>query len=114
MSNLDDQLREAEAAYHAAARGFSTAIEAWVGRKLRAAYPTATKLIALGEYHEDGAIRLRTQRVIDAAGAALGDVEDPTETFEKLVDLIDPYLDWLADINGEDYLGDHDFEIEEK
>lgn len=111
MSEAQQRLEEAQSRYHKAASEFSGAILQWVAATVTGRYPTAAKLVAYGDYDEDGARRLRLRQVFDDAGRTLGDVEEPTEAFDELADVVDPYLDWLAELNGDDYLGDQEIAL---
>lgn len=87
------------------------AVRRVVAAKVRAAYPTAFKLIAHGEDSEDGLLHLHTTRIIDSSGAPLADYEDhQTAAFDALTDEIDALLDELSERN-DDYRGEHEFLI---
>ena len=70
--------------------------------------PGAAAIEALGELSEDWIPTLRIQRVSDAEGRVLFDVDTghPDRAVEDAVDLVDiEYLDVLIDLTGDEYMG---------
>lgn len=77
-----------------------------------AAFPGAATLEVLGEFAEESNLIVRTQKVLGPAGTVVassgprpGVADDVVADFEALTDEIDPLLDWLGDLTGDDYLG---------
>ncbi len=81
---------------------------------LQSVLPTGTSAVVLGAMNEDGALVLRIQRVLDAAGGVLFDVTVGAE--REIEDLIDEvnveYLDVLLDLTGDRYMGEHVLALE--
>lgn len=70
--------------------------------------PDAATIEALGEYDEDWIPTLRIQRVLDAEGRVLFDVDTghPDRAVEDAVDVVDvEYLDVLIVLTGDEYMG---------
>lgn len=70
--------------------------------------PAAATIEALGELSEDWSPTLRVERVRDADGRVLFDVDTghPDRAVEDAVDLVDiEYLDVLIDLTGAEYMG---------
>jgi hypothetical protein len=70
--------------------------------------PGAATIEALGELNEDWRPTLRVERVRDADGRVLFDVDTghPDRAVEDAVDLVDiEYLDVLIDLTGDEYMG---------
>ncbi len=70
--------------------------------------PVASSIGAVGEFNEDWIPTLRVQRVFDAEGQVLFDVEvgHPDREVEDAVDFVDTeYLDVLIDLAPGDYFG---------
>lgn len=110
---------ELEADYESAKRNYTQAASrlAEVLEQIAVAsvldqHPTAKRIDVQGEYDEEGGLRLRLQRILDSDvdGSALWDID---EGGDEWVDVIDSeYLDWLADITGEDWVGEHQLDME--
>jgi hypothetical protein len=68
----------------------------------------ATSVVVFGALNEDGAVVLRIQRVLDAAGGVLFDVTVGAEReIEDVVDEVNvEYLDVLLDLTGDRYMGE--------
>lgn len=86
-----------------------------IGDKVRAEYPDAKSIMALGEYAEDfSGMTVRLQQVLGAGGAVLADVNsDPIdEDLEGLTNgNVDDDLGFLGYLTGEDYLGDEEIDL---
>lgn len=70
--------------------------------------PSADALVTNGEMNEDWAFTLRIQRVLDADGAVLYDVNEGHDDHEveATIDEVGlDYLDLLLDLAGYEYLG---------
>lgn len=122
--HVDDEA-DVETGYHDAyrqygeARGAVTdATKRLLAQRVREAFPGTAALVAYGQYNEDGQISLRAQRLLDPDGDATAgwDANDEpigdTETAERWDDELssfDDLLDFIAQINDEDYLHDHTF-----
>jgi hypothetical protein len=110
MINEMPEFDAARSVYFAAARTLSNAIERQVSAYVLAEFPHARQIRAYGEYAEDGSLRLRLLEVRgepdQLLASAEADDDEVAAAFEELSDRVDPLLDWLAYLNGEDYLGE--------
>lgn len=110
----------ARTAYHQAAARLADELLAKVARAVREAYPDAATLHAAGEINEEGQPVLRAQRVTDIAGRPLDGWDEegnyyteggyPSE-WDDLTDEVDPDLDWLVSLTGDDYMGRQEFDL---
>ncbi len=79
------------------------------GRDGRRLPPTfASELEVLGDFNEDWLPILRIQRVLDADGIVLFDIETGADdqTVEAMIDEVNiEYLDLLLDLTGDDFMG---------
>lgn len=108
----EDAYLAARNAYFEHTVQFSAVLRGKVAAMVAAAYPTAVSLVAVGEYGEEFEMRLRAQRVLDAEGnviAGYGPLKGWTEEWDDFVDAVDDVLDHLAQINGDEYLGEQTF-----
>lgn len=123
---MDKVTEAAQAAYHEAAHQFGRALIAWVGRTIRASFPTATEMVVVGDMEgSEFGFRLRGVRLLDVEGHMVRDVEggDPpalcdadaanaSENFLSVLEEINPQLDWLGELEGEDnWLGEDTIDL---
>lgn len=102
-NDIDDQMASAEHTLHAAIATYQESVWPWVRAKVLDAFPEATECWFLGEYSEQtGELTLRLGSLW-LQGVGVVGVGD--ETVADLADEVDPKLDWLATLTGEDYLG---------
>lgn len=95
----------AQARYDAEAETFTAALESEITRRARLRYPTARTLHVRGEYDGDG-FTVRPVRVNDGSQV----LDDMSEA--GLEDDIAGLLDWLGELTGDAYQGDHELDIE--
>ncbi len=119
MTPIEAEFEAARTAYHDAAGRLITAILPHIAEQVRAVFPDGRSLRAFGEMGENGPI-LRAQCVTKvvqgvsshALVAGWDDSGDETvEGWEELTDRIDPLLDWLIELTGDDYFGEQDFDL---
>lgn len=117
INAIQAEYENAKAEYHEAAHRLSTAILPWVAKHVRDVYPNAVTLRATGDMSENGAI-LRAQFVVGDTGLCIAGWDDDgdwvagdEEQWEALTDSIDPLLDWLIELTGDDYFGDQDIDV---
>lgn len=80
---------------------YQEAVWPWVTLQVTEAFHEATDFWCYGEYSEQtGEPTLRLRKIRTANGVT--DVEDDGA---DVADEVDPMLDWLAQLTGEDYLG---------
>ncbi|SRR6266498_205654 len=95
--------------YREAVSIFTEEIIAVTSTRVRAALPGAAWLETFGFYNEDNELKMQPLRVFDATDTLLADAEntasDADHTFARLAGEISLDLDWLGQINGDDYLG---------
>lgn len=83
-----------------------------MARAVLAAFSAAATLAAWGEIGEEGTIILRARQVTDTDGRVLDDFDaHHTEVWDDFTDEIDQLLDWLAELNGDDYLGEQTLDV---
>jgi hypothetical protein len=108
-------VRIAAAEHHRVGTQLVMALELRIIEVTLAWWPTATELHVEGEYGEDGDVRLRAQKVTGPLGLIAGYVDNQSseDRWDEFVDdgIDSIYLDWLAAITYEDYLGDHVIEL---
>lgn len=106
-----DRARETHAR---AVAGLVAALIAGALAEVAEVLPGAASLEVLGETNEDGLDILRIQRVRNAEGDVLYDIEHghPDRTVEDRVDHVGAeYLDQLLDITYGEYFGEHVLEV---
>ncbi len=118
MSGLDactEAVNEATDAWYAANTRMLEALARLVTAIVREQYPDATHLLTLGDMEgSDFTQRLRATEV-KAGGVVLADYDDQhTGGWDDLTDEIDPYLDWIADIEKDNVLGRVVFDLAEE
>ena len=105
----DEQRHPAVTRYLQAVNRFSEEIISWVSAAIRAAFPRAAWMETFGFDNEDGELKVQALRIYDAADTMLADAEnaagDADRAFAELADKMSLDLDWLGQINGEDYIG---------
>lgn len=100
-------LDAAIAAYHLAAGQIATAALADLTAATLAAFPDATDLTLTGAYNEDGEVRITIDQVNAYEPAGRLSAEDGNaEQIEALEEACEEALMYLADVTGEDYLGE--------
>jgi hypothetical protein len=99
----------AHAAYADAASRFARAIQAKVTRRIHADFPTAVYADVVGEYGEDYELRLRLVAVRGPV-AVLADDSDG-ELWDALTNEVDPDLDWLAQLEPDDWTGSQQLDL---
>jgi hypothetical protein len=97
-------------AYHDAAGRLAGAIPSEVMRRVLDVFPDATALRTYGEVNEDGVPRLHLTCILTDDGTLAND-DEPTVAFEALVEDVEPLLDLLLDITGDDWMGGHLWEV---
>ena len=110
----DSEYEAVKAAYFDRSRAMSAAVEKAAGNHIRDFFPTATKFRVLGDSEgPEFTNRLRIQAVLGPDDEVLADYDDHhTDEFDELADLIDPYLDWLIELDPDDWFNSHDIDIE--
>ncbi len=107
IETTHDQAMEA---YQAAAHALSMATEAWAFAHTIDRFPGAVTLHVEGEIGEEGNICVRAQKVTDADGNTIAGYDEggmsDSEAWDAFTDLVDMQLDWLGELNGDDWLGD--------
>jgi hypothetical protein len=93
------------ARYDAEAQTFTAALESETVRRTRVRYPTAVALHVRGQCGADG-FTLRPVSVT-AAGDEIIDITGDA----ALDDDVSGLLDWLAELTGEAYEGDHELNV---
>lgn len=104
------RFERARAAHAKAVEAFVPALIASALAEVAAVLPGTTSLEVLGETNEDGLDILRIQRVRDAAGDVLYDIDTghPDRAVEEGIDHVgSEYLDQLLDITYGTYFGAH-------
>lgn len=111
-SAVEARYESAQARYFAAAGELIQALTEKIAMMVLAAFPGAATLEVLGEFAEESNLIVRAQKVLGPAGTVVassgprpGVADDVVADFEALTDEIDPLLDWLGDLTGDDYLG---------
>lgn len=109
---LIERHRDALANFSAAIERLAPLLEEITIATVRDALPTAHRLEVLGEMNEDWAWTLRIQRVLDAAGTVLFDIDTGAEADveDHIHEVGVDYLDLLLEITGEDYFGRQEIE----
>lgn len=109
---LIDRHREARAAFSAAVERLVSVLEEIAVAAVRDALPTAERLEVVGEMNEDWAWTLRIQRVLDATGAVIFDIQEGADAHveDHIHEVGVDYLDLLLEVSGEDYLGTQEIE----
>jgi hypothetical protein len=105
---LDDRIAQARQRVTRADDELTTLLLAQLAERIHAAYPAAAVVHATGEHNEDLLVSLHADRVTDAAGVTLAGYGNPqthTDAWDTLTQAIDPLLDEIAQLNGDDYLG---------
>jgi hypothetical protein len=100
--------RMATREHRAALERFTPLIRRVAIETLADVLPDAATIEAHGELNEDWIPTLRIQRVLDADGRVLFDIEagHRDRAVEDAVDLVDiEYLDVLIDLTGDEYMG---------
>jgi hypothetical protein len=79
----------------------------WAFESIAEALPGTKEIVVRGEINEDWIPRLRVQRVADANGGVLFDVESAHDPgVGATIDGVNAeYLDVLVELTGEDFLG---------
>lgn len=117
MDDLTGALNQAHRTWAAACEHYSDLIERLVATHARDTFgPTATTLEVLGEYNDEGALTLRSQRVLDAAGHTVdpstsANVQEAMAAWDDFCDEADPHLDTMAELTGETWLGEHQIDL---
>jgi hypothetical protein len=114
MSDAKTNWDTASAVYHKAARELENAAEPYVAELVRKHYPTAVKLITIGEMNEDYVDVLRCERVILADGSVVGETTDEgfiDERFEAMSEDVEEVLSWLIDLDPDSYLNETEFDL---
>lgn len=98
--------------YHAAAAALSAATEARAFAQAVDFFPNAVTLHVEGEVGEEGNIVIRAQKVTDVDGNTIAGYDDggmsDDETWDTFTDVVDPDLDWLGVLNGDDWFGENE------
>lgn len=100
--------QDARLRHEAATRELVSALERMAVETLADVLPRAALIEVVGEFNEDWIPTLRIQRVLDAGGGVLYDVETghPDRAVEDAVDAVNTeYLDVLIDLTGDEYMG---------
>lgn len=108
--DVDVRFERARRAHAAAVDAFVPALIARAVAKVAEVLPGTTSLEVLGETNQDGLDILRIQRVRNATGDLLYniDVGDPDRAVEDRIDHVgSEYLDQLLDITYGEYFGAH-------
>ena len=118
-SSVEARYEGAQARYFAAAGELIQALTDKIVTMVLDAFPRAATLQVLGEFGDEFNFIVRAQEVLDGAGNVIagigprpGVAADLLEDFEALTDEIDPLLDWLGDLTGDDYLGSKTIDLE--
>lgn len=105
-----ERFEQAKQVLHAAIVGYQQAIMPYIAAKMRDAFPIATGCWCFGEYNDEGTPVLRLRQV-DGPRGVIANVDSAGEQSDQIADLadladeLDPYLDWLIALTGDDYLG---------
>jgi hypothetical protein len=102
-----ERFEQAKQVLHAAIVGYQQAVLPYIAHKTRDAFPDATGCWCFGEYNDEGTPVLRLRQV-DGPHGVIANVDiagDQSDRIADLADELDPYLDWLIVLTGEDYLG---------
>lgn len=105
---LTDAYRETRERYDAARSDLVPLLERMAIETLADVLPSAHAVEVLGQLNEDWVPTLRVQRVLDASGMVLFDVNvgHADRAVEDAVDTVNvEYLDVLVDMTGGDYTG---------
>lgn len=109
---IEERYEAAVASYHVAARALSAATEARAFAQALFYFPGTVTLHVEGQVGDEGNIIVRAQKVTDAAGNTIAGYDDggmsDDESWDDFTDLVDPDLDWLGELNGDDWLGDQE------
>lgn len=100
---IDGRLALATQAFLYAQEQLATQILRRVRELTQDAYPDAIELQAGGRYVADGVIHLHVRCVV-SPGGRVRELSELAAT--GFVDEVNPLLDWLAQISGDDYLGE--------
>lgn len=95
----------AERRFRAAETDLAAAIVPWVVERVLATYPEAHAIEVEGCLGESEN-HLRLTRILDGEDNALDGEEELTATFETVVLDVEPELDLLLQLTGDDYLGE--------
>lgn len=109
---IEDRYEAAVAAYHDAARALSAATEARAFAQACHYFPGTVTLHVEGQVGDEGNVIVRAQKVTDADGNMIAGYDDggmsDDESWDDFTDEADPDLDWLGELNGDDWLGDQE------
>lgn len=103
----------AEARWHQAREELSEAISQWVAavfREARGQWPTAAKLGCTGDRGDEEGAVLFAEVLLDAEGEVIAD--DSDDNFNAMADEVRGHLDWLAEINGDDFYGSWELDLD--
>jgi hypothetical protein len=106
--SLIDRYERARAAHDSAVPTFIEVLIEMIMASLAEVLPRAHQVEVRGEINEDWIPTLRIQRVLDANGAILFDVEDGHDqrTVENLIDELNvELLDPLIEVTGDEFMG---------
>lgn len=110
--NIEARMTQAVENYHSAAQALSAATEARAFAYAVDHFPGTVTLHVEGEVGEEGNIVIRAQKVTNADGNTIAGYDDDgmseSEEWDRFTDLVDPDLDWLGVLNGDDWFGDNE------
>jgi hypothetical protein len=100
----------AYAAYAEAARRFGRALECKVAARIRVDFPAAMSIHTIGEPCEDHDLHVRLVAVNGPTGL-LADSRGGSDTWDELTDEVDPDLDWLGQLEPDDWAGRQELDL---
>lgn len=114
MPMTDDEvaLETAKSNYSEAARRLAEMLEVVALGAVKHLFPAAHMITVKGSHGEEGEPRLRLQVILDADANVLWSGDNPADdAVEDAISAIDmEYLDWLIDITGDEWFGQHDLD----
>lgn len=106
----DDEFAAVRTRWYDACRDMQNAIEKALESAVRDVYPTAIRVVVIGEGDVDHDI-LRLHEVIGPDGVLADFDEHQTQEFDDLTDLVDQYLDWMLELDDE-LFGRHELDFD--